>query len=148
MTLADPTPSAPSPTRMLEKLSPVTGARLGEYPIADRDAVQAAVARAKTAFPGWRDTPLEVRLEALNRGRQVLAEHAERYARRIAEDTGKPVVEAGFDGGLRAALSAMGHEISEARAGEASGLHAVMLGADGRLAGGADPRREGIVASP
>lgn len=61
---------------------------------------------------------------------------------------GKPVVEAGFDGGLRAALSAMGHEISEARAGEASGLHAVMLGADGRLAGGADPRREGIVASP
>jgi acyl-CoA reductase-like NAD-dependent aldehyde dehydrogenase len=94
MTLADPTPSAPSPTRMLEKLSPVTGARLGEYPIADRDAVQAAVARAKTAFPGWRDTPLEVRLEALNRGRQVLAEHAERYARRIAEDTGKPVVEA------------------------------------------------------
>ena len=94
MTLAAPTPSAPSPTRMLEKLSPVTGARLGEYPIADRDAVQAAVARAKTAFPGWRDTPLEVRLEALNRGRQVLAEHAERYARRIAEDTGKPVVEA------------------------------------------------------
>jgi len=94
MTLADPTLSAPSPTRMFEKLSPVTGARLGEYPIADRDAVQAAVARARTAFPGWRDTPLEVRLEALNRGRQVLAEHAERYARRIAEDTGKPVIEA------------------------------------------------------
>ena len=42
MTLADPTLSAPSPTRMFEKLSPVTGARLGEYPIADRDAVQAA----------------------------------------------------------------------------------------------------------
>lgn len=105
MTLADPTPSAAtpstpsalsatSPTRMLEKHSPVTGARLGEYPIAESEAVNAAVARARTAFQGWRETPLEVRLEAINRGREVLAEHAERYARRIAEDTGKPVIEA------------------------------------------------------
>ena len=61
---------------------------------------------------------------------------------------GKPLAEAGFDAGLRAALTAMGHEIGEARAGEASGLHAVMLGADGHLVGGADPRREGVVASP
>ena len=94
MTLADPTQSAPSPTRLLEKHSPVTGARLGEFPIAESEAVDAAVARARTAFQGWRETPLEVRLEALNRGREVLAEHAERYARRIAEDTGKPVFEA------------------------------------------------------
>ena len=105
MTLAAPTPSAAtpstpsapsatSPTRMLEKHSPVTGARLGEYPIAESEAVNAAVARARTAFQGWRETPLEVRLEAINRGREVLAEHAERYARRIAEDTGKPVIEA------------------------------------------------------
>lgn len=94
MTLADPTLSAASPTRTFEKRSPVTGERVGEYPIADRETVDAAVARARTAFPGWRDTPLAVRLEALNRGREVLAEHGERYARKIAEDTGKPVFEA------------------------------------------------------
>ena len=94
MTLADPSPSTSSPSRLFEKRSPVTGERLGEYAIADTEAVDAAVARARTAFPGWRDTPLEVRLEALNRGRKVLAEHGESYARKIAADTGKPIVEA------------------------------------------------------
>jgi malonate-semialdehyde dehydrogenase (acetylating)/methylmalonate-semialdehyde dehydrogenase len=87
MTLADPTLSTPSPTRTFEKRSPVTGERIGDFPIADRETVDAAVARARTAFPGWRDTPLAVRLEAINRGREVLAEHGERYARKIAEDT-------------------------------------------------------------
>lgn len=61
---------------------------------------------------------------------------------------GKPIVEAGFDPSIRAALSAMGHQISDARSGEASGLHAIMLGDDGKLAGGADPRREGVAAAP
>lgn len=61
---------------------------------------------------------------------------------------GKPVVEAGFSAAIRARLVAMGHQISDARSGEASGLHAIMLGDDGRLVGGADPRREGIAAAP
>ncbi len=94
MTLADPMLSVPSPTRLFEKHSPVTGALLGQFPIADSEAVDAAVARARAAFPGWRDTPLAVRLEALNRGRQVLLEHADAYARKIAADTGKPIIEA------------------------------------------------------
>ena len=94
MTLADPTMSTPSPSRLFEKHSPVTGERMGEYAIAGQDAVDAAVARARTAFPGWRDTPLEVRLEAINRGRHVLAEHGDAYARKISADTGKPIIEA------------------------------------------------------
>lgn len=94
MTLADPSLPTSSPSRLFEKHSPVTGASLGEYAIAGTEAVDAAVARARTAFPGWRDTPLEVRLEALNRGRNVLAEHADSYARKIAADTGKPIIEA------------------------------------------------------
>ena len=100
MTLADPTPStagfagSTASPRLFEKHSPVTGASLGQFPIADSEAVDAAVARARAAFPGWRDTPLAVRLEALNRGRQVLLEHADDYARKIAADTGKPIFEA------------------------------------------------------
>ncbi|MBK7826401.1 aldehyde dehydrogenase family protein [Nannocystis sp.] len=94
MTLADPTLSAPSPTRLFEKYSPVTGASMGQFPIADSEAVEGAVARARAAFPGWRDTPLAVRLEAINRGRDVLLEQAETYARKIADDTGKPIIEA------------------------------------------------------
>ena len=61
---------------------------------------------------------------------------------------GKPIIEASFDPALRAQLAAMGQQISDARAGEASGLHAVMVMPDGRLAGGADPRREGVAAAP
>jgi len=79
---------------MVEKRSPVTGARLGEFPVTTAAEVDAAVGRARAAFPGWRDTPLAVRLAAIERARAVLAEHAERYARKIADDTGKPVFEA------------------------------------------------------
>lgn len=61
---------------------------------------------------------------------------------------GKPVIEAGFDPALRAALTAMGQTISDPGPGEGSGLHAVMVMPDGRLSGGADPRREGLAATP
>lgn len=61
---------------------------------------------------------------------------------------GKVIVEPGFDAAIRAQLEAMGHVISEARAGEASGLHAIALTGDGRLVGGADPRREGQARAP
>jgi gamma-glutamyltranspeptidase/glutathione hydrolase len=60
---------------------------------------------------------------------------------------GTPKVEASFDKGLRAALTAMGHQISEA-VNEASGLHGVMLTPDGTLMGGADPRRDGTTGAP
>ncbi len=61
---------------------------------------------------------------------------------------GKPIAEASLDPAIRAELAAMGQSITDARTGEASGLHAVMVGADGRLIGGADPRREGVAAAP
>lgn len=61
---------------------------------------------------------------------------------------GTPSVEASFDPALRAALTALGHRVSDARPGEGSGLHAIMVMPDGRLSGGADPRREGVAAAP
>lgn len=95
---ASSTPAGPdkavSPRRLIEKLSPVSGAKLGDFPVADEAEVAAAVARARAAFPGWRDTPLATRVEVLGRVKQVLAEHGEHYARKISEDTGKPTFEA------------------------------------------------------
>ncbi len=61
---------------------------------------------------------------------------------------GRVLLEPGFDVNVRAALTAMGHDLGDMRSGEASGLHAIMLGADGRLTGGADPRRDGVAATP
>lgn len=61
---------------------------------------------------------------------------------------GTPSLEANFDPAIRAGLAGLGQQISEARAGEGSGLHAIMLMPDGTLAGGADPRREGLAGRP
>src|SRR5690606_2624745 len=83
-----------APGRLLEKRSPVTGDRIGDFPVTTDEDVHAAVARARAALPGWRDTPLATRLEALARIKGILAEHGEHYARQISADTGKPTFEA------------------------------------------------------
>ncbi|MCC6918167.1 MAG: gamma-glutamyltransferase [Alphaproteobacteria bacterium] len=61
---------------------------------------------------------------------------------------GPVIIEQSFDPAIRAALERMGHQISDARAGEASGLHAIELDDSGHLVGGADPRREGQARAP
>ena len=48
-----------------------------------------------------------------------------------------------MDQGIADGLRARGHALRESR-NEVSGLHAVMLQPDGRLAGAADPRRDGV----
>jgi acyl-CoA reductase-like NAD-dependent aldehyde dehydrogenase len=77
----------------IEKKSPVTGERLGEFPITSREGVIAAVARARSAHTTWRETPLSSRLAMLDRIKEVIQTHGEEYARRISDDTGKPLVD-------------------------------------------------------
>lgn len=81
------------PARVIEKTSPVTGEPLGTFPISTKEEVDAAVARARAAFAAWRDTPLRDRLKMLGRIKDVVRTHGEEYARRISEDTGKPLVD-------------------------------------------------------
>jgi acyl-CoA reductase-like NAD-dependent aldehyde dehydrogenase len=76
-----------------EKRSPVTGERLGEFHVTSEPEVRAAVARARSAFGSWRQTSVERRLELLLRIKDVVRTHGEEYARRISEDTGKPLVD-------------------------------------------------------
>ncbi len=79
--------------RVIEKRSPVTGEPLGTFPITSKEQVDAAVARARAAFPAWRDTSVKDRLRMLGRIKDVVRTHGEEYARRISEDTGKPLVD-------------------------------------------------------
>ncbi len=79
--------------RGIEKRSPVTGELLGNFHISTPDEVRAAVARARDAFGAWRDTRLSDRLRMLARIKDVMRAHGEEYARRISEDTGKPLVD-------------------------------------------------------
>jgi len=79
---------------VIEKHSPVTGETLGEFEVCSAEEVQRAVARAREAFPVWRDLGLEGRLDALRRLQAVIASKGETYARAISADTGKPLVDA------------------------------------------------------
>ncbi len=78
---------------IIEKRSPITGERLGEFPITSRNGVITAVARARAASAHWQKTTLEARLKIISQIKDVIREHGEEYARRISEDTGKPLVD-------------------------------------------------------
>lgn len=75
---------------MIEKFSPVTGEKLGEYPIEPPEVVNAAVERAQKAFVEWRERSLKERLDVIAQIKDVVREDGEHFARRISEDTGKP----------------------------------------------------------
>lgn len=77
----------------IQKYSPVHGELLGEYPIASKNEVEEAVARARKAFPGWAAIPLERRLKQLDKLRKIIVEEGEQIAREISKDTGKPVMD-------------------------------------------------------
>lgn len=79
--------------RVTEKFSPVDGKKMGDFPIAEREEVEAAVGRAREAYPAWRALSLDERLRRLEKVRDVIAEEGEYIARRISEDTGKPLVD-------------------------------------------------------
>ena len=76
-----------------DKYSPVDGEKLGTYPIGTEEDVQAAVRRARQAFPKWRDLSLDERMGYLERVRDIIRRDGERYAQIISEDTGKPLVD-------------------------------------------------------
>jgi acyl-CoA reductase-like NAD-dependent aldehyde dehydrogenase len=78
---------------VIVKKSPVTGEKLGEFPIVDRAGVEAAVARARSAFGSWKQTKVEERIAMLMRLKEVLRAHRDEYAQKISEDTGKPLVD-------------------------------------------------------
>lgn len=78
---------------VIEKLSPVTGDKLGEYHISTKDEVEAAVARAREAFPAWKNRSLDERFEVLERMRNIIRERGEEFAQRISEDTGKALLD-------------------------------------------------------
>jgi len=90
------------------------GDELGRFAVADADAVDAAVARARAASPAWRDAGVEARARVLRRFRDLAAERAEQGARLLAREVGKalwdaraearllaPKVDATLEDGLR-----------------------------------------------
>ena len=88
----------------LDVVNPATGERLDTAPKASRAQLDAAVAAAKRAFPGWAATPLDERRTALVRIADLITEHADRLARLLTGEQGKPLAEAQREVGGMAAF--------------------------------------------
>ncbi|WP_242884977.1 CoA-acylating methylmalonate-semialdehyde dehydrogenase [Actinomadura litoris] len=73
---------------------PATGRVAGTVDFASGSEVDAAVAAAKAAFPGWRDASLTKRTRVLFRFRELLTEHRDEIARLISAEHGKVVSDA------------------------------------------------------
>lgn len=74
--------------------NPATGETLAFVPISTRAELDAAVAAAKAAFPGWSKTPVPRRARILFRYQQLLIAHWEELARLITLENGKNYDEA------------------------------------------------------
>lgn len=72
-------------------VDPATGEQVLAYDLAGSDDVDAAVAAARAAFPGWAGATPGERSDALHRFASVLAEQAEDFAQAESLQCGKPI---------------------------------------------------------
>jgi acyl-CoA reductase-like NAD-dependent aldehyde dehydrogenase len=79
---------------LIEVIEPATEQVMAELPRAGVEEVDAAVARAKAAFPGWRDVSPSDRGALLHGLADALAERLEELATLEARNAGKPIGDA------------------------------------------------------
>ena len=75
-------------------VNPATGEILASVPLADAAEVATAVEAAAAAFPEWRRTPPEDRIQPLFKLKMLLEEHIDDIARIITTENGKTFTEA------------------------------------------------------
>jgi malonate-semialdehyde dehydrogenase (acetylating)/methylmalonate-semialdehyde dehydrogenase len=74
--------------------NPALGDIIGRTPLSTADDVDAAVQAAATAFPAWRDTPVNARAQVLYKFKQLCEQHFEELARTVTTEHGKTLDEA------------------------------------------------------
>src|ERR1700691_150414 len=75
-------------------LNPATAEVFGRVPISDAAEVTRAIDAAQAAFPEWRRTPAEDRIQPLFRLKMLLEEHIDDFGRIITQENGKTFAEA------------------------------------------------------
>ncbi len=84
----------PTSGRFGAVFNPATGLQSAHVAFASVDEVDAAVAAAKAAFPGWRATSLSRRAEVLFKLRQLIDENRKEIARLLTLEHGKVTADA------------------------------------------------------
>src|SRR3984957_237567 len=80
-------------TEFADVVNPATAERLARVPVGTRADVDAAVRAASAAYPAWRRTPPEDRIQYLFKLKQLLEDHVEELARICTQENGKTVGE-------------------------------------------------------
>src|SRR5258707_2190020 len=75
-------------------INPATGEVLAQVPLAEAAEVNEAVGAAAAAFPEWRRTPPEDRIQPLFKLKMLLEEHLDDCGRIITQENGKTFAEA------------------------------------------------------
>src|SRR6266581_1149959 len=75
-------------------INPATGELLARVPLSDSAEVDMAIEAATTAYPAWRCTPPEDRIQPLFKLKMLLEEHLDDFGRIITQENGKTFVEA------------------------------------------------------
>jgi malonate-semialdehyde dehydrogenase (acetylating)/methylmalonate-semialdehyde dehydrogenase len=83
-----------SATEWQDVLNPATGEVLARVPLSGAAEVSKAIEAAAGAFPAWRRTPPEDRIQPLFKLKQLLEEHLNELARIITQENGKTLAEA------------------------------------------------------
>ena len=82
---------APANDRWLDVFNPATGQVLARCPASDAEDVEAAVAAARQAFPGWSTLPASQRARWLEKLAGALAARLDEFAQAESRDGGKPI---------------------------------------------------------
>jgi malonate-semialdehyde dehydrogenase (acetylating)/methylmalonate-semialdehyde dehydrogenase len=80
-------------TESIDVVNPATAEKLASVPLSGGEDVASAVSAAAAAFPGWRQTPPQERIQYLFRFRRLLEEHAAEIARITTQENGKTFAE-------------------------------------------------------
>ena len=83
----------PKTSEYLDVINPATSENLARVPIATKEDVDAVVRSAAAAYPAWRRTPPEDRIQFLFRLKQLLEEHMDELARICTQENGKTIGE-------------------------------------------------------
>lgn len=81
-------------TEFLDVANPATAETLAQVPMSTAAEVDAAISAAAAAFPEWRRTPPEDRIQPLFKLKQLLEAHLDDFGRIITRENGKTFAEA------------------------------------------------------
>src|ERR1700704_2759351 len=80
-------------TEWRDVVNPAPGEPIGQTPLTTAAEVGAAIESAATAFPGWRRTPPEDRIQPLFKLKQLREDHVDELGRIITQENGKTFAE-------------------------------------------------------